>query len=63
MESPLWRRSSYTGANGGNCVELARSSHTVLARDSKHPQNGHLTLTPQTSRTLLHAVRNGALDG
>ncbi|MCD0453100.1 DUF397 domain-containing protein [Actinocorallia sp. API 0066] len=32
MEDLTWRRSSYTGANGGNCVELAvtwrRSSYT-----------------------------------
>lgn len=63
MENPLWRKSSYTGSNGGNCVELAGAPHSVLARDSKHPQNGHLTLTPPASRALLNAVRKGLLDG
>ncbi|MDX6744351.1 DUF397 domain-containing protein [Actinocorallia sp. A-T 12471] len=62
MESPLWRRSSYTGSNGGNCVELARAPRTVLARDSKHPHRGHLTLTPHTSRSLLTAIKSNTLN-
>ncbi|WP_123667738.1 Scr1 family TA system antitoxin-like transcriptional regulator [Actinocorallia herbida] len=44
-------------------LELARAPRSVLARDSKHPQNGHLTLAPAASRSLLNAVRKGLLDG
>jgi hypothetical protein len=29
-----WRTSSYSGANGGNCVELASDSGAILVRDT-----------------------------
>jgi hypothetical protein len=34
-----WIRSSYSGDNGGNCVEIAPAfpGNTVPARDSKNP--------------------------
>ena len=33
-----WRKSSYSGNGGGNCVEVARSLPGVVAvRDSKNP--------------------------
>jgi hypothetical protein len=33
-----WRKSSYSGGNGGTCVEVARNLPNVVAvRDSKNP--------------------------
>jgi hypothetical protein len=29
-----WRKSSYSGSNGGNCVEVADVPGTVLVRDT-----------------------------
>ncbi|MFF0609175.1 DUF397 domain-containing protein [Nocardia tengchongensis] len=35
--SPVgWRKSSYSGSNGGQCVEVAVASETVQIRDSKY---------------------------
>ncbi|GAB3207331.1 DUF397 domain-containing protein [Nocardia tengchongensis] len=35
--SPVgWRKSSYSGSNGGQCVEVAIASETVQIRDSKY---------------------------
>ncbi|WP_433664669.1 DUF397 domain-containing protein [Nocardia sp. CA-128927] len=31
-----WRTSSYSGTNGGECVEIAFDGDTVLVRDSKY---------------------------
>lgn len=31
-----WRKSSYSGSNGGNCIEVAAAS-AVAVRDSKDP--------------------------
>ena len=36
--NPAWRKSSYSGNGGANCVETASSDGGVLVRDSK--QNG-----------------------
>ncbi|MFJ8934425.1 DUF397 domain-containing protein [Streptomyces sp. NPDC102365] len=34
-ERLAWITSSYSGSDGGNCVEVAASSHAVYVRDSK----------------------------
>jgi len=42
-----WRKSSYSGTNGGNCVEIARNLPGVVAvRDSKDPCGPALAFTP-----------------
>ncbi|KUL46424.1 DUF397 domain-containing protein [Streptomyces regalis] len=42
-----WRKSSYSGDQGGSCVEIAETPHTTLAiRDSKNPAGPILTLEP-----------------
>ncbi|MGW3934906.1 DUF397 domain-containing protein [Streptomyces phaeochromogenes] len=33
-----WRKSSYSGSGGGNCVEVATTPGTVHVRDSKGRQ-------------------------
>jgi hypothetical protein len=38
MSSATWRKSSYSGANGGNCIEIAAAACTVAVRDSKDPK-------------------------
>lgn len=35
VNSAIWRKSSYSGNNGGACVEAAALPGTVLVRDSK----------------------------
>ena len=32
-----WRTSSYSGSNGGTCVEVGTTGPAVAIRDSKHP--------------------------
>ena len=32
-----WRTSSYSGSNGGTCVEVGTTGPAVEVRDSKHP--------------------------
>jgi hypothetical protein len=36
-----WRKSSYSGSNSGNCVEVAAADR-VLIRDSKNPDGPRL---------------------
>lgn len=43
---PNWFKSSYSGTEGDNCVEVAAGDAAVLVRDSKDPRVGRLTLTP-----------------
>ncbi len=43
MSGAVWRKSSYSGANGGNCVEVAAAVRAVAVRDSNDPQGPVLT--------------------
>ena len=43
-----WRKSSYSGSNGGACVEVGTAAPSVAVRDSKHPDSPLLTFAPDT---------------
>jgi Domain of unknown function (DUF397) len=53
-----WRKSSYSGSNGGQCIEVAASGR-VLVRDSKNPDGGLLTFTAQVWREFAAKMKNG----
>ena len=40
-----WRKSSYSGAQGGDCVETASTGGVVMVRDTKDRDGGTLNLT------------------
>jgi hypothetical protein len=63
MINALWRKSSYSSGNGGNCVEVARNlPGAVAVRDSKDPDGPKLTFGPATWAAFIAAVRDGELD-
>ncbi|GGL21210.1 hypothetical protein Sme01_74400 [Sphaerisporangium melleum] len=37
LTSMMWRKSSYSGSSGGQCVETAKAPGCVAVRDSKSP--------------------------
>lgn len=48
-----WRKASYSGANGGGCVEVARNLPGVVAvRDSKDPHGPKLVVSPSAWQSL-----------
>jgi hypothetical protein len=55
MESN-WRKSSYSGSNGGECVEVA-SAEAVLVRDTTDRNGPVLTFTADAWRAFTAAVR------
>ncbi len=59
-----WRKSSYSGSNGGTCVELARIPGTreIAARDSKQPDGPHHQFTTTHMAALFTAIRHGHYD-
>ncbi|MFB6627584.1 DUF397 domain-containing protein [Streptomyces sp. NPDC056374] len=42
-----WFKSSYSGAEGGDCVEVATSPSTIRVRDSKDESGPALCLAPE----------------
>jgi Domain of unknown function (DUF397) len=55
-----WRKASYSGANGGGCVEVARRLPGVVAvRDSKDPDGPRLGFAPDQWREFTGRVKAG----
>ncbi|TMR05422.1 DUF397 domain-containing protein [Actinomadura soli] len=52
-----WRKSSYTGPNGGDCVELASVPDMVSVRDSKDPDGPKLLVTRRAFAALLSDIK------
>ncbi|MFE5210663.1 DUF397 domain-containing protein [Streptomyces sp. NPDC056600] len=50
---PAWRKSSYSGNEGGECLEVAISPATVHVRDSKDTARAGLSLTPAAWTAFL----------
>ncbi|WP_233574258.1 DUF397 domain-containing protein [Amycolatopsis panacis] len=55
----VWRKSSYSSGGEANCVEVAMQDEVVAVRDSKDPQGGYFTLSPEGWQALLSKVREG----
>ncbi|TDD85348.1 DUF397 domain-containing protein [Actinomadura darangshiensis] len=53
MAKVVWRKSSYTTANGGECVELTSVVEVVAVRDSKDPDGPQLVVTRRAFAALL----------
>ncbi|MFF7073587.1 DUF397 domain-containing protein [Streptomyces pseudovenezuelae] len=52
-----WRKSSYSGGSGGNCLEVALGHPTTVpVRDSKNPHGPRLTLRPESWSVFVKAV-------
>jgi hypothetical protein len=48
-----WRKSSYSGAEGGQCIEVAKSPGAVHIRDSKELDGPMLTVGPRAWAGLV----------
>lgn len=53
-----WRTSSYSGNNGGNCVEAGSAAGRVLVRDTKDRTGAVLAFAPQTWREFAAGIKN-----
>jgi Domain of unknown function (DUF397) len=59
----VWRKSSYSSGNGGNCVEVARNlPGAVAVRDSKNPGGPKLMFSRAVWQAFTAAVRDGEFD-
>lgn len=62
MSRPLnWRKSSYSGSHGGDCVEVATAGDGAAVRDTEHREAGHLTLPSEEWTAFLVAVKSAEL--
>ena len=52
-----WRKSTYSGNNGGNCVEVGNAARGVVVRDTTDRAGAALSVSAAAWRLLLAEVR------
>jgi uncharacterized protein DUF397 len=58
-----WRKSTRSGGDGGNCVEVATNLEGVVAvRDTKDRSGGTLIISPSTWAAFIAGVKDGEFD-
>ncbi len=60
VTSVAWRTSSYSGSNGGTCVEVGTADLAVAVRDSKHPDSPQLAFTAASWQAFTEQVKAAA---
>jgi hypothetical protein len=63
LRTATWTKSSYSGSNGGNCVEVTELSggHRGV-RDSKNPTGPALLFSPGEWNAFITGVKSGEFD-
>ena len=63
LDRAQWRKSSYSGTNGGDCVEVARNLPGIVAvRDSKSPDGSRLAFAPAQWLAFTAGIKAGEFD-
>ena len=58
---PVWRKSTFSGTNGGDCVEVAPTATGVLVRHSKRPEDGVIEFSHTNWSAFVSAAARGEL--
>jgi Domain of unknown function (DUF397) len=53
-----WRKSTFSGGNGGNCVEVAGSGAAIVVRDTKDRAGAALTFGADAWRRFAATIRD-----
>ncbi|MEU3688132.1 DUF397 domain-containing protein [Streptomyces narbonensis] len=61
MTDVEWRKSSYSGNTGGECIEVADLAPHIAVRDSKNPAGPHFRATPAAFAAFVAAAAEGRL--
>ena len=60
MTEPRWRKSSYSGNGGGDCVEVASNRPGIVAvRDSKNVPGPELAVSDQAWSAFVQGIKHG----
>ena len=57
----IWRKSSFSGANG-DCVELAETASSIFLRNSHQPDDGTVTFTRSELAAFIAGCKAGEFD-
>jgi hypothetical protein len=52
-----WRTASYSGANGGECVEVASTDEAVMVRDTKNRAGATLSVPANAWQAFIASMK------
>ncbi len=52
-----WRKSSYSGNNGGDCVEVGNAAPLIAVRDSKDPDGARLAFGREAWQAFAETLK------
>lgn len=55
----VWRKSTYSGGTGGNCVEVGHTARHVLVRDTQDREGRTLSVPAQAWEAFTRAAVGG----
>jgi hypothetical protein len=55
---PRWRKASYSGNGGGDCVEVGNAARVVLVRDTVNRDGAVIEFTPDAWRMFATAIKH-----
>jgi hypothetical protein len=62
LSTARWRKSTRSGPNTDNCVEIAFVDGAIAVRDSKYPDGPVLIFTPAEWDAFVGGARDGEFD-
>ncbi|WP_327105841.1 DUF397 domain-containing protein [Nonomuraea glycinis] len=63
LSDAIWRKSTRSSGNGGQCVEVAMNLPGVVAvRDSKNPNGPRLLFTRPEWKAFVNGLKAGDFD-
>ncbi|WP_424531280.1 DUF397 domain-containing protein [Sphaerisporangium viridialbum] len=63
LRGARWRKSTHSGGDGGNCVEVASNISGLFAvRDSKNPAGPALVCAPGEWSAFVNGVKSGTFS-
>ena len=62
LSRATWQKSSRSGPNCDNCVEVAFVDDAIAVRDSKHPEGPVLLFTQQEWDAFVGGAKDGEFD-
>jgi hypothetical protein len=57
IDSASWRKSTYSGTNGGSCVEAADEAGRILVRDTTDRGGVVMSVSPDAWRRFISKLR------
>jgi hypothetical protein len=62
IASLQWRKSSFSGNGGGNCVDVAADGEKIYVRNSKNPGGAVVAFTQSEWRAFISGAKNKEFD-